>query len=286
MPVFMSVFDPVSGNLCGSTRIPSITDSLFHSSAMFEPLPKPVFIPRVETLVENNTGPLLPAIKDLEEINYMKPNAHLSRATKPALLGTDNRPAGFLNLWTEDEKRSHLSGSKTEVELDVAALMRQVKSEQESRFQPKVKHPALYTPYGQPEIKLELPTYSCPTPTPMISQECRRILREMKEQTKPVELITPDLSSGLWSKKLSDGSTLRGIKGGVTHTHDYNDLGIGHIRLQSEKKGYPYNNFNETVGAMMPDWMLKGDNESSEREETPKEEGFFAHLGRFITGGE
>jgi hypothetical protein len=57
---------------------------------------------------------------------------------------------------------------------------------------------------------------------------------------------------------------LFGVKGGATHNHDYDNLGIGHIRLQSKSSKkkeprYSYNNFNETVEALMPDWMTKSE---------------------------
>jgi len=408
MPVFMSVFDPISGNLCGSTRIPSITDSLFHSSALFEPLPKPVFMPRVPTWVENNTGPLLPAIKDPEEINYMKPNAHLSRATKPALLGTDTRPTGYFHRWDEDEKRSYLGGKpEREVELlfcsrkkaetksafILAQLSRptvpeippepwmprqdpvlqarvnaavakmnkglEIKYDPEQfksrapatdvdailaageRFKPKphkIKfHPEQIMP-KVPEIDLEAIMAASMRVKPKepeidwvklaadIAQETPKVhefrydpdwlkpkspeiniaaimaeveikkpkmpeidhlaimatIREMNAAKieKPIELVfnpviprQPDNDTPLWQRYLADGSLLEGIKGGETHVHDYNELGIGHVRLQGGNR-YPFNNFNETVEAKMPDWML---NPPKPKKKEPR--GFFETVG-------
>ena len=255
MPVFMSVFDPVSGNLCGSTRIPSITDSLFSSSAMFEPLPKPVFYPKVDTWVENNTGPL-------------KPTYNVNR------MGEVKLPDGFYHRWTEDEKRSHLSGSKTELELDVAALMRQVKSEQELRFQPKVKPRALYPLYGQPEIKLEQPDYSKPREIFQLSTECQRILRELQEQTRPV----PNLDPGMIElapivKRTKDETVFKG----AGHSHFSYVEGAG-FHVTTEIPG-----LRQKQKITWHDLVEMG---ASKHEEPPKEEeGFFAHLGRFMTGG-
>jgi len=118
MPDFIPVYSKVSGNLIGHSVVPSIMDAF--SSSIF-PSPSLGFRPRINTWVENNTGQLLPAYKDPCEINYMKPNAHLSRAANPALMGVDTRPAGWYHRWTENEKRGFL-GIKTEIETEATLI--------------------------------------------------------------------------------------------------------------------------------------------------------------------
>ncbi|MCX6745116.1 MAG: hypothetical protein NTX82_06350 [Candidatus Parcubacteria bacterium] len=211
MTFYRTGFDPLSGNL---TFAPDRLSNPFEISA------KPI-----TPWVENNTGPLLPAYKKPDEINFMKPHAHLSRAGNPDLLGVDIRP--------------------------IVPLPR------------------------PPEI-----TYIAPKPVvPLVSPEMLelgiRLNRQLEEQSKLAAKLNLEPEPVLWTKKLKDGSTLRGIVGGETHVHDYNDLGIGHVKIQSSGQKYPINNFNETVESKLPDWMLRGDNTSSETEEPPDESDCF-----------
>lgn len=52
-----------------------------------------------------------------------------------------------------------------------------------------------------------------------------------------------------------DHSIVSGARGGATHEHDYDDLGIGHIQIQSTGKNYPYSRFNDRIDEMLPPWM-------------------------------
>jgi len=56
---------------------------------------------------------------------------------------------------------------------------------------------------------------------------------------------------------LAEGGSISGVRGGETKLHDYNDLGIGHIKTQAGEKLATVNNFNSTVDSMLPDWMKK-----------------------------
>jgi len=51
------------------------------------------------------------------------------------------------------------------------------------------------------------------------------------------------------------GGSISGVKGGNTHFHDYNNLGIGHIKIQSTGKKIPVNNFNDTIDSLLPPSM-------------------------------
>ncbi|MBL7053747.1 hypothetical protein ISS06_00905 [Patescibacteria group bacterium] len=54
-----------------------------------------------------------------------------------------------------------------------------------------------------------------------------------------------------------DGS-ITGIRGGVTHNHDYNDVGIGHVKDQRSNEIIGnYNNFNDKIDSLLPPWMKK-----------------------------
>ena len=61
----------------------------------------------------------------------------------------------------------------------------------------------------------------------------------------------------IFRKPLKDGTFIEGVRGGVTHNHEYG-FGIG--RVKDQRTGEPlgtYNNFNREVDRLLPDFMKK-----------------------------
>jgi len=62
-----------------------------------------------------------------------------------------------------------------------------------------------------------------------------------------------------FKKPSSDGTPITGVRGGITHNHEYG-IGIGHIRDQRTGQLIStYNNFNREIDSMLPTWMKNND---------------------------
>jgi len=130
-------------------------------------------MPAHEPWRENNTGPLLPAIRDPGEINYMRPDSHLSRAANPALLGTDTRPAGWYHRWTEDEKRGYLGG-KTVRETEALCT---------ARVSEAAKSAAIIAAISKPVASA--PSLPLTPERAKVAEECQKLIRELEAKSPP-----------------------------------------------------------------------------------------------------
>lgn len=65
----------------------------------------------------------------------------------------------------------------------------------------------------------------------------------------------------LFEQRRRDGSSIAGVRGGVTHNHYYNEgLDQGCITIQSgTDKGthIPFDNLNRQIDEILPPWMKK-----------------------------
>ncbi len=178
MTVFMPVYSPTSGNLIGHTAIPSATDPINSS---------PRFIPATDKWVENNTGPLLKTASDPEEINFMKPDSHLSRAGNPALLGDDTRPAGWHHRWTEDEKRGFLGG-RTELEVESLYSARKKAEAKSDSILDKISVPTSSVSVN-PEVRTKLKALVEKYAQPGFNTEVDDPVRKLKFENKMAEKL-------------------------------------------------------------------------------------------------
>jgi len=64
------------------------------------------------------------------------------------------------------------------------------------------------------------------------------------------------MSDSIFNEPLKDGGSVSGVRGGTTKFHDYNNLGVGHIKDQKTGERLAnVNNFTETVDSMLPPAM-------------------------------